>query len=314
MNRAPKSLNASVGPWNNSRICMPGESETSFSGKLIASLPPCHNTSSGTSAPAKGLTTRKQTSVNGSRRNSWSSSGERRAISTGMYSPPSGASPRNTAPRRDVSGACRDVLRYLIRKFSSRACEPVVDHLEECLSAQGSIARNVAQLCDRQGAVGKRFVAVTPGHNQCGIAPRNGFVPGFARSRLKGTAPKDRLGIRQIALDEELLLGRRRRQIDHGHLPPQPHQQIVSRVDHTSGRIENQFLLPFLFQRGQDLVKRVNLFGEIVGFASDIAGTIWPTHPRSTAFDSSITGGGEPSCQALLDAVVTGDGGAAGRR
>ena len=55
------------------------------------------------------------------RRNSSSSSGERRAISTGMYSPPSGARPRNTAPRSDVSGACLDVLRYLTRNSPSYA-------------------------------------------------------------------------------------------------------------------------------------------------------------------------------------------------
>src|SRR6266853_6436434 len=95
-------------------MCNPGDNDTSFTGKLIASLTTCHITSSGTSAPANGRATRKHTSVNGSRRNSSSSSGERRAISTGMYNPPSGAKPRSTAPRSDVSGASRDVLRYLI--------------------------------------------------------------------------------------------------------------------------------------------------------------------------------------------------------
>src|SRR5882757_2869707 len=96
-------------------MCNPGDSETSFTGKLIASLTTCHNTSSGTSGDANGFTTRKQTSVNGKDRNSSNSSGERRAISTGIYKPPSGASPRKTAPRSDVSGASRDVLRYLTR-------------------------------------------------------------------------------------------------------------------------------------------------------------------------------------------------------
>src|SRR5260221_11072593 len=80
----------------------------------MASLTICHNNSSGTSGVANGFTTRKQTSVNGSARNSSSSSGERRAISAGMYNPRSGASPRNTAPRSEVSGAFPPVLRYLI--------------------------------------------------------------------------------------------------------------------------------------------------------------------------------------------------------
>src|SRR5262249_9684409 len=95
------------------KTCNPGDSETSFTGKLIASLTICHNTSSGTSGVANGLTTRKQTSVKGSERNSSSSSGERFAISAGMYNPPSGAIPRKTAPRKEVSGALFDVLRYL---------------------------------------------------------------------------------------------------------------------------------------------------------------------------------------------------------
>src|SRR6202051_3877293 len=99
-------------------MCNPGDSDTSFTGKLIASLTTCHITSSGTSVPANGRATRKHTSVNGSRRNSSSSSGERRAISTGMYNPPSGAKPRNTAPRSDVSGASREVLRYLIARVN----------------------------------------------------------------------------------------------------------------------------------------------------------------------------------------------------
>src|SRR5215469_6454402 len=81
----------------------------------MASLTICQSTSSGTSGVAKGFTTRKQTSVNGSLRNSSNSSGECRAISAGMYRPPSGAKPRSTAPRNEVSGAWRDVLRYLMK-------------------------------------------------------------------------------------------------------------------------------------------------------------------------------------------------------
>src|SRR4029077_5326235 len=104
-------------------MCNPGDTDTSSTGKLIASLTTCHITSSGTSAPANGRATRKHTSVNGSRRNSSNSSAERRAISTGMYNPPSGAKPRNTAPRSDVSGASRDVLRYLTSELSHFGCD-----------------------------------------------------------------------------------------------------------------------------------------------------------------------------------------------
>src|SRR6267143_6018209 len=205
-------------------MCRPGESETSFTGKLIASLTICQSTSSGTSGVAKGRTTRKQTSVNGSPRNSSSSSGERRAISTGMYSPPSGASPRSTAPRSEVSGAFRAVLRYLIRKISSRAFEFVLNHLQERLSARRSIARNATQLCDWKRAVRQHLVALPPGGDQCGVASRHGFAWRFASSRLKRAAPQDRLGISHITLDQELLFFRRRSQIHYRHLPPQPHE------------------------------------------------------------------------------------------
>src|ERR1700688_3893832 len=104
-------------------MCNPGDNDTSFIGKLIASLTTCHITSSGTSAPANGRATRKHTSVNGSRRNSSSSSGGRRAISTVMHNPSSGARPCNTAPRSDVSGASRDVLRYLISAATHFCCD-----------------------------------------------------------------------------------------------------------------------------------------------------------------------------------------------
>src|SRR5215472_18583599 len=111
--RAPKSLKARVGPWKSSSMWSAGESETSFTGKLIASATICQSTSSGTSGVANGFTTRKQTSVKGRRRNSSSSSAVCRAISAGMYKPPSGARPRKTAPRKEVSGVLSAVLRYL---------------------------------------------------------------------------------------------------------------------------------------------------------------------------------------------------------
>jgi hypothetical protein len=77
-------------------------------------------------------------------------------------------------------------------------------------------------------------------------------------------------------------------------------------VDHTSGRIENQFLLPFLFQRGQDLIERVNLFGEIIGFASRVGGAVRPAHPGGHAVDSGVPTGGKPGREPLLDAIIAG--------
>src|SRR6266404_4861305 len=202
MNRAPKSLNASVGPWNSSRMCSPGDSETIFTGKLIASLTICHNNSSGTSGVANGFTTRKQTSVNGSARNSSSSSGERRAISAGIYNPPSGASPRNTAPRSEVSGALRDVLRYLNEFYSSRVSRFALNHFQE----RGGIQRSIAQRGDLQRAMRERFITLAPRGNQSRITTRHCFPRPFSRLWLKRAAPQHRLRIVQISFDQELLL------------------------------------------------------------------------------------------------------------
>ena len=157
-------------------MCKPGESDTSFMGKLIASLTICHSSSSGTSGVANGRTTRKQTSVNGSLRNSSSPSGEWRAISTGMYRPPSGASPRSTAPRSEVSGALRDVLRYLNESFSSRARRFVLDHFQK----GGCIQRAIAQRRNLQRAMRKRFIALAPRGNQRRIASRHCLTRFFA--------------------------------------------------------------------------------------------------------------------------------------
>src|SRR6266403_1562167 len=180
-------------------MCRPGESETRFTGKLIASLTSRQSTSSGTSGVANGLATRKQTSVNGRPRNSSSSSGECRAISTGMYRPPSGASPRSTAPRSDVRGASRDVLRYLTGSVSSGGFDLAVNHSQK----RGGIQRTIAQRGDLQGAVRKRFIALAARGDQRGITARSGFTRRFPGLRLKRAAPQYRLGIVQISFDQE---------------------------------------------------------------------------------------------------------------
>src|SRR5580704_10390393 len=183
-------------------MCKPGESDTSFTGKLMASATICQSTSSGTSGVAKGFTTRKQTSVNGSLRNSSSSSGDRRAISTGIYSPPSGASPRSTAPRSDVSGASRDVLRYLKSWGSSRALYLEADHFQKSRGIQ----RAISQGSDLQRAMRERFITLAPRRNQHWITARHRFSRRFLGLRLKCSAPQDWFRVAQISLDQQLLL------------------------------------------------------------------------------------------------------------
>jgi hypothetical protein len=110
---------------------------------------------------ANGRTTRKHTSVKGSLRNSSNSLGECRAISAGMYSPPSGASPRNTAPRSEASGAMRDVLRYLKESLSSHVPDFALNHFQECLGVE----RSIPQLGNLQCAMRKCLIALTPRGN-----------------------------------------------------------------------------------------------------------------------------------------------------
>src|SRR5712692_3218692 len=232
-------------------MCRPGESETSFTGKLIASLTTCQSTSSGTSGVANGRTTRKHTSVNGSRRNSSSSSGECRAISTGRYRPPSGASPRSTAPRREVSGAFRDVLRYLKELHSSRASRLALNHFQE----RRYVQRAIAQRGDLQRAMRERFITLAPRGNQRRITSRHRLAGFFSRPWLKRASPQHRLWIVQIPFDQELLLFRGSREMHDGHLAPQAHQQIVPGVDDASGGIEHQGFLRLLFMFRQDFIQ-----------------------------------------------------------
>src|SRR6266849_2153115 len=281
----------------------PGDSDTRFTGKLIASLTTCHSTSSGTSGVANGFATRKQTSVNGRRRNSSSSCGECRAISAGMYSPPSGASPRRTAPRSDVSGASREVLRYLKGSRSSRTFDLALNHFQKL----GGIQRPIAQHCHWQGAMRKGFVALAPRGDQRRIAARDGFARRFPGPRLKRAAPQYRLWIVQIPFDQELLLLRRGREIHDGHLPPQAHQQIVPDVDEAPSGIEHQGFFTVLLKFRQDFVERVNFLRQLVGFALPIREAVRPAHPRGHAVNSGEPAGGEARCKLLLDAVVAGN-------
>src|SRR5277367_5972391 len=167
------------------------------------SLTICHSTSSGSSMPANGRTTRKHTSVNGSPRKTSSSSGECRAISAGMYSPPSGASPRSTAPRSDVSGALPEVLRYLIKlcvssylKIQRRKLSrmPLTGNLTPNLCHKFlDVVRRGAQFRHRQRDVRQHFITLPPRGQQRWIASRHRVLRQFARLRAERAAPQYRL-------------------------------------------------------------------------------------------------------------------------
>src|SRR5229473_538396 len=286
-------------------MCRPGESETSFTGKLIVSLTTCQSTSSGTSGVANGRATRKHTSVNGNLRNSSSSSGECRAISTGRYSPPSGASPRSTAPRSDVSGAFRAVLRYLNEFRSSRASRFVVNHFQE----RRCVQRPIAQGGDLQRAMREGFIALAPRYDQRRIASRHCIAGLFSRPCLKGASPQHWLWIVQISFDKELAFFRGSREMHDCHLAPQAHQQIIPGVNDASGSIEHQGFLRLVLKFRQDFIQRMNLFGQVLGLALGVRRGIRPAHPGGYTVDARISAGGKARSELLFDTVVAGDRG-----
>src|SRR6202035_4654591 len=183
-----------------------------------------------TSAPANGRATRKHTSVNGSRRNSSSSSRERRAISTGIYNPPSGAKPRNTAPRSDVSGASRDVLRYLISVVSVKhfCCDGLptsgVFNLRAYLLQESFYVRQIflcitavpsTQLGHLHRTMRQRFITFPARRDQQRITPRHRFARRFLVLHMKCSPPQKRLRIIQISLHQYSLLFFRIGQMHH---------------------------------------------------------------------------------------------------
>jgi len=209
-------------------MCRPGESETRFTGELIASLTTCQSTSSGTSGVANGRATRKQTSVNGRREIPPVPPANARNLH-GMYRPPSGASPRSTGARSEVAGFAR-LLRYLNEFRSSRVSRLALNHLQE-RGGSSDPSRNAAT-CSVQ--VRRALHNSVGARNQSRITTRHSFpeafLPVWVETR-RATAP---------ALDHsnifrsELQLLRGSRQMHDRHLAPQTHQQIVPGVDDAS--------------------------------------------------------------------------------
>src|ERR1700693_2259725 len=279
-------------------MCNAGDSDTSSTGKLIASLTTCHITSSGTSAPANGRATRKHTSVNGSRRNSSSSSVERRAISTGMYKPPSGAKPRNTAPRSDVRGASRDVLRYLIAEFfcccrlkTSGVFTLLADLLQEPFYVRRIFllitAVRPAQLGHMHRAMCQRFITLPARRDQQRVTPCHRFTRRFLILYVERSPPQHRLGVIQISFHQQALLTFGIREMHHRHLPPQAHQNIVLRVNHAAGGIQNNRRPARVFLKIiQKFVHYSYFFRQVFRFPLRISHTIRPPHPRGHAVNS----------------------------
>src|SRR6266480_876607 len=103
--RAPKSLNAAVGPWNSSStesLLCPGRA-TSGAGKLNASEASGANSGASGSPATNGASSRTATLARSSAPSNCG--GASRGQPTGTYSPPSGARPWRTAALKPAAGA-----------------------------------------------------------------------------------------------------------------------------------------------------------------------------------------------------------------
>src|ERR1700732_1721085 len=110
--RAPKSLNAAVGPWNSSSTASrpSASSGTSGAGKSNASRVSSGSFPASGSPPRKGASSRAPTA--GSPCSPAKSCGTSRGQLSGTYSPPSGASPCRSAALKPRAGASpRELLK-----------------------------------------------------------------------------------------------------------------------------------------------------------------------------------------------------------
>ncbi len=102
------------------------------------------------------------------------------------------------------------------------------------------------------------------------------------------------------------------REVYDGHLAAQAPQEIRAGIDDAAGGIQNKLARGALLHASEDLVKRGDFRGEILGFALRVRGAVWPAHPGSDAGDAGVATGFQPGAQALLNAIVARDGGASG--
>ena len=110
MNRAPTSLNASVGPWNSSSEYIFSSTFTAGVSKASVSQTMSLRAFSSTSSPKKACATWQAISWNDILSMSSKKLPDRDFIRSGMYRPLSGARPLTTASSRVASGALPFVL------------------------------------------------------------------------------------------------------------------------------------------------------------------------------------------------------------
>ena len=155
------------------------------------------------------------------------------------------------------------------------------------------------------------FVALAAGGDENRIAAHDGLLRCFAGMGTKSTLPEDGLGILKIALDEELDFLAGGSEIDNGHLASEAVKGVIAGGDDAAGGVQNEFALRIFFEARQDFVEDGNFFGEVLGFALGVGGTVRPAHPGGNAVDARVAASREDGSEAGFDLIVTADGGTA---
>ena len=154
------------------------------------------------------------------------------------------------------------------------------------------------------------FVALAARGDEHRIAADNGLMRGFAGLRAKDALPQNRLGILEVTLGEQLnfLVGGSK--VNNGHLAAQAVKGVIARGDDAAGSVKNKFALGIRLEASEDFIENGNFFGEVLCFALQVSGAVWPAHPCGDAVDAFKAAGFEDRSESRFDLVVTADGGA----
>ena len=156
----------------------------------------------------------------------------------------------------------------------------------------------------------KGFVALTASRNKKRITADHGIVGSFSGSRLKDALPQDRLGIPEVALDEQLNFGFGGSEVDDSHLAAQAMQDVIPGTDNAAGGVEDKFAFRISLEGGKHFIEGSDFFAQVFGFALGIGGTVRPAHPSGDTVDAFVAAGVKDRGEAGFDRVVATDGGA----
>jgi len=152
------------------------------------------------------------------------------------------------------------------------------------------------------------FVALTARRDKNRIAAEDGQPGRFSGMRTKSALPQNRLGIPEVALDEQLHFAVRGGEVSDGHLAAQSMEGVIAGGNDAAGCVEDEFAFRILFEAGENLIEDSHFLGEILRFAFEVSWTVRPTHPGGNAVDAGVSTLFKDGGEARFDLVVAADG------